>query len=385
MHPSDRIRYARGNHLGGKKIALAVTGSIAAVEAVKVARELIRYGAEVYPYMTHSAGKFIGKDALLFATGHEPITELSGMDEHLEEFDIILVSPATGDIISKAACGIADDAVSTLILANLRKCIFVPAMSEKMYTNPMLKENIEKLKGFARVVEPKYEEGEMKLPGRERITAEVIHSLGALQDKKILIVGGAGYAPIDEFRIITNLSTGRTAVEIAKEAYFMGATVHLLMGLHSVSVPEYIPVERFTTVESLIGRIDKIVAEKYDAIIVPAALPDFAPEPKSGKIEFEQARTLKLKKVPKFLEALRKKYHGYLVGFKAEFDSQQLIEEAKDRMRRYNLNMVVANNLSEVKEKESRVHIITEKDVVEVAGTKSEIAREIMMRVANEI
>ncbi len=387
MHPSDRIRYARGTYLGGKRIALAITGSIAAVESVKIARELIRYGADVYPYMTKSAEKFIGREALRFATGHEAIVELTGMDEHLYDFDSVLVAPATADIISKAVCGIADDAVSTLILANLKKCIFVPAMSTKMYSNPIVRENIEKLKLHAKIVEPVVEEEEIKVPSRERIAAEVMHHLGNMQDRKILVIGGAGYEKIDDFRIITNLSTGRTAVEIAKAAYFMGADVTLLMGLHSAQIPDFIPRKSFSSVESLIERIDKIVAEKYDAIIVPAALPDFAPSHSSGKISFEDLKEIRWREAPKFLEKLGKKYDGLLVGFKAEarVDDSSLISSARNRLNRYNLSMIVANHLEEVRENESRVLIITEDSIEEVSGKKEEIAMKIVGRIMNEI
>nr|AAZ32466.1 pantothenate metabolism flavoprotein [uncultured euryarchaeote Alv-FOS1] len=387
MHPSDRIRYARGTHLGGRKIALAITGSIAAVESVKVARELIRYGADVYPYMTRSAEKFIGKDALLFATGHDPVLDLTGMDEHLEDFDMVLVSPATANIIAKAANGIADDAVSTLILANLNKCVFVPAMSSRMYDNPVFRENLDKLKKFAGVVEPKFEEGEMKLPDRERIAAETIRYLGTLKGKKILVVGGAGYENIDDFRIVTNLATGRTAVEIAREAYLLGADVMLFMGLHSATVPGYIPTRSFSSVGSLIGMIDDIIEAEYDAILVPAALPDFVPSRQSGKVSFNEVRAIKWTEAPKFLEKLRARYRGYLVGFKAEsgVDDEKLTERAKERMRRYQLDMVVANNLREVSADRSRALLITSKQVEEVSGTKTEIARAVMRRVADEI
>ncbi len=385
MHPWEQIRFAKGYLLGGKRIALAVTGSIAAVEAVKIARELIRHGAEVYPYMTKSALKFIGKDALLFATGHDPVVELTGGDEHLEDFDAILVAPATADIISKAACGIADDAVSTLILGNLRGCIFVPAMNAKMYENPILRENMEKLKKYAEILEPKEEEGELKVPSRERIAAEVMHELGEkLKDRKILVIGGAGYEKIDDFRIITNLSTGRTAVELAKIAYYMGADTDLYLGLHQSEVPDFIAVHNFTTLESLIDEIDRIISREYDAVLVPAALPDFKPEHKAGKISFGTFSDIAWQETPKFLKKLREKYKGYLVGFKADTDNEQLISKARARMKEYGLNMIVANNLKEVHANSATWHILTDNEIV-VSGTKRELATKLMELVSDAI
>ncbi len=384
MHPWEQIRFAKGYLLGDKRIALAVTGSIAAVEAVKIARELIRHGAEVYPYMTKSALKFIGKDALLFATGHEPVVELTGRDEHLEDFDAILVAPATADIISKAACGIADDAVSTLILGNLRRCIFVPAMNAKMYENPILRENMDKLKKYAEILEPKEEEGELKVPSREKIAAFLIHTLRhELKGKKILVIGGAGYEKIDDFRIVSNLSSGRTAVLIGEIAYYLGAEVHLMLGLHS-SHSDFLPYESFGTVEDLIGKIDEM--GNYDAIIVPAALPDFLPEKSDGKINIEALKELRWKEAPKFLKELRKRYGGVIVGFKAEsgVSEEELIARAKKRKEEYGLNMVVANDLRNVKYDENEVIIITDKEE-KIKGSKKEIAMEIMKRVADEL
>jgi len=164
MHPSQQIRGEKSDILDGKKIALCVTGSIAAVETVKLARELIRHGAEVFIYVTKDALKFVGKDSLLFATGNEVVDKLTGRDEHLEDFDMVLVAPATANVISKAACGIADDAVTTLILANLNKCVFVPTMDERMRKNPILGENIKKLENYCKFIEPLKEEGKLKHP-----------------------------------------------------------------------------------------------------------------------------------------------------------------------------------------------------------------------------
>ena len=388
MHPSERIKFEKSEILKGKRIALAVTGSIAAVEAVKIARELIRHGADVYPYATHDALRFVGEDSLKFATGHNVVVELTGEVEHLRDFDIVLAAPATANIISKAACGIADDTVSTLILANLERCVFVPAMNERMYENPFFMDNLEKIRSVAQILEGEASEEEIKIPDREDIAAYLMHILSEkLRDRRILIIGGAGYEKIDDFRIITNLSTGRTAVEIARYAYYLGADVTLLMGLSRIPIPNYLRYDRFSDVESLISRIGEIVSENYDAIIVPAALPDFSPERKEGKIEFEEFKKIKWRKAPKFLEKLRKEYDGVLVAFKAEskIKENELIREARKIMDKYDLNFVVANLLEDVKENSTRVFIVDREDFVEVSGTKEYVAQRILERVADEI
>ncbi len=385
MHASQEICCEKSEMLSGKKIALAVTGSVAAVESVKIARELIRHGAEVHAYLTSSAQKFVGKDALQFATGNKVICELSGMNEHLEDYDIILVCPATADIISKAACGMADDAVSTLILANLERCVFVPAMNRRMYENPILRENLSKLEKFATIVKPRDEEGEMKVPSREYIAAKVMNFLhDELKNHKVLVIGGAGYEKIDNFRIVSNLASGATAIEIAKYAYFLGAEVKLMMGLGK-EPPDFLDVERFGTVEELIENIDSMLS--YDVIIVPAALPDFKPSGAAGKISMEDFQNMEWEQAPKFLEKLGHVYDGYLVGFKAEWDvsDEELIQKARERMNTYHLNMVVANDLRDVVENNTRVLIITHNDVSEVKGSKRDVAEHLLRRIADEL
>ncbi len=387
MHPSERIRGEKSELLKGRKIALCVTGSIAAVETIKIARELIRHGASVHPYATASALKFIGSDALLFATGNPVVTELTGRDEHLEEFDLVLVAPATADIISKAACGIADDAVSTLILANLEKCMFIPTMDGRMMNSPILQDNIEKLKKHCRFIEPLVEEGKLKMPDREKIAAEVMHALrDELRGKRILVIGGAGYEKIDDFRIITNLASGKMGIEIAKHAYYYGGDVKLLLSLHTVPPPDFISVESFGGVSDLLSRMEEY--KSYDAIIVPAALPDFKPSGVRGKIKaLDEIRRIEYEENPKFLKELRKIYHGFLVGFKAEsrVSEDELIRRARERMKEYSLDMIVANLLEDVKRDITKAVIIFDDELEKLEGPKEMVARRIVEIMAESI
>jgi len=381
MHPSEAIRGEKSNILKGKRIALCVTGSIGSVEAVKLSRELIRHGADVYPYLTKTALKFIGEDSLLFATGHQPIVELTGKDEHLYDFDVILVAPATADIISKAACGIADDAVSTLILGNIEKCIFVPTMDMRMYSNPILTENLEKLKKYVKFIEPRMEEGKVKMPDVEGIVANLMNILmDDLKGKRILVIGGAGYERFDNFRIITNLSTGKTAIDIARYSFYYGAEVTLLLGLHTASVPSYIKYERFEGIDDLISRIGEFLS--YDGILVPAALPDFKPEKVEGKVkDVGEFNKIEFKENPKFLRELRDRYKGFLVGFKAEsnISRDELIKRARERMKEYELDIIVANLIEDVKENDTKAIIIfSDEEIEEFSGKKEDLARRIV-------
>ncbi len=389
MQPWERIRGEKSDLLSNKKIALCITGSIAAVETVKLARELLRHGADVYPYMTRNALKFVGEDALLFSTGHHPITELSGLDEHLYDFDSILVAPATADIISKTSCGISDDAVSTLLLANLkRNTIFVPSMSQSMYENPILQANMEKLRKYVTFIEPKFEEDKAKMPDVDRIVAEVIHSLhNELRGKRVMVIGGAGYEKFDNFRIITNLATGRMGIEIARYAYYYGADVTLLLGLHSAQVPSYLKLRRFGTVSDLMNRVEEMT--NYDAIVVPAALPDFKPERREGKIKsLEEFSRVDFEENPKLLRELRKRFEGFLVGFKAEsgISREELIKRARQRMKEYSLDMIVANLLEDVKEDRTKAIVIfSDEDMEEFEGPKERLANRIVELMAESI
>ncbi len=388
MHSSEKIKCEKSDILLGKKICLCVTGGIAAVETVKIARELIRHGADVVPYMTKNALKFVSEDSLLFATGHRPVCTLSGLSEHLEECDAVLVAPATADVISKAACGIADDAVTTLILANLEKCIFVPTMDARMYENPILQRNINILKEHCVFISPLLEEGKLKMPSREHIAAEIMHRLrNELRGKRVLVIGGAGYEKYDNFRILTNLSTGRTAVEIAKYAYYLGAEVTLLIGLMQVPIPSFLRVERFSGIESLLKRIPEFL--NYDAIIVPAALPDYRPVYRDGKIKsLNEMKKVELMENPKFLKELRKEYRGYLVGFKAEsgISEEELIKIARARMDEYELDAIVANLLENVRKDETKAIIIfSDGEMERYEGPKSGLARKLVELVAEAL
>ena len=386
MNPADSIRGEKSDILKGIKIALAVTGSIACVEDVKVARELIRHGAEIYPYMTEEAGKFIDEDSLQFATGNDVVSELTGRDEHLDDFALILVSPATANIISKSALGIADDAVSTLILANLEKCLFIPTMDLRMYSNPIFRENLEKIKKYSKIIEPRIEEGKLKIPDEESIAAEVMHIIRSdLKGKRILVIGGAGYERIDDFRIITNLSSGKTAIDIARYLYYLGGDVKLLISLHSFPIPEFLDYEYFEGVNDLIAKIENF--KDYDAIIVPAALPDFRVEKRKGKISYEELKKIEWKENPKFLKELRKIYDGFLAGFKLEsgISEEELIKRARKRMEDYHLDIIVANLMENVKREENEVIILMEDEIEKVKGKKDRIARRIVERVIDAI
>ena len=225
MHPADEIRGSKSKRLSKKRIVLAVTGSIVAVETIKLSRELIRHGAEVFPVMTPSATKIIHPDSLWFATGNKPIIELSGKTEHVSfcgrvknPADLLLISPCTANTISKIAHGIDDTAVSTFATTAIGSgvpILIVPAMHLSMYDHKIIQENIKKCKkagfkigSFDRINEPNNVKSTM-----EWGTKKAIKTLGLVPDI-IFDKGGMGKEPM--IRIL-----GKNPKDVINKAYIL--------------------------------------------------------------------------------------------------------------------------------------------------------------------
>ena len=423
MHPANRIRGIKGNVLQGKRIVLGVTGSIAAVETVKLARELIRYGGDVYPVMTAAARKIIHPDALFFATGHQPVTELTGAVEHVElcgeesETDLLLIAPATANTISKIAAGIDDTPVTTFATTAIGSGIpvlIVPAMHGSMYNHPKVKKNIEALKELGLAVDrnrgsehgylnlptlPRItitgirdEEGKAKLLNTEEIVAEVIHLLASrsAMPKRILIIAGATEEPIDDMRVITNRSTGETGFYLAEAAIMLGQNVELWLGRTTAEIPAIVktraPINRFETVKSLIEMVRS--SGHYDIIFIPAAISDYTLEKTDGKIPSGKGElTIKLKGTPKVVNGLGD-WTDKLIAFKAESIPLKVPEEeretlllgkARELMENSGAAMVVANNLREVEGGRTKALVVSENAVRRFRGTKRELAHRLML------
>lgn len=397
MHPSKELCCAKSQKLAKKKIVLGVTGSIAACETVKLARELIRHGAEVHPVMTTSAQKMIHPYALEFACGIAPVTEIDGKVQHVslcgevkDRADLLLIAPSTANTISKIAYGIDDTTVTTFATTAIGSkipVIIVPAMHISMYNHSVVVENIEKLKSIGiSVLEPKIQEHKAKMPSIENIVAFVIRTIGKrdLLGKKTLVMAGSTAEAIDEVRAITNRSSGRTGVEIAKNAYERGAEVELWMGRCEVELPGYIPITRFESTEQLSKMTDNI---DHDIVIVPAAISDYSPDKQKGKIPSgKEELTLKLKPNPKIIQKIRKKSHCILVGFKAESEisEEALLSRAADRMKESDLDLIVANDISKTTQEENHVYIIGKDSKNEsISGRKEAISERILDRVVS--
>ncbi len=391
MHPSNEIKGIKDDALAGKRIVLGITGSIAAVETVKLARELIRRGAEVYPVLSPAATKIVHPDSLGFATGKRPITELTGAVEHVAlcgdvegHADLLLIAPSTANTISKIACGIDDTPVTTFATTALGTGIplmIVPAMHATMYDNPAVMRNVERLKKMGvDFVGPRFEEKKAKIAGIYEIVSAVVRRIGKkdLRDTRVLVIGGATSEPVDDMRVISNRSSGRTGIELAVEAYERGADVKLLLGKGSERPPEWIKTDYFTDVESLISMLDE---PDYDMILVPAAISDYTPERKEGKIPSGMEElVIRLRPTPKVIEHIRKNYEGILVAFKAESveSTEELIKRAERRAKESSADIIVANRLSDVTHDSTKAFIINGSSVRGFEGSKKELAGAIM-------
>lgn len=391
MHPAEMLRDSGKNgRFAGKHVLLCVTGSIAAVEDVKLVREFLRNGADVTVAITERATRIIHPDALWFASGKKVITALNGDVQHVvlcgsapRSADAVLVAPCSANMISKIASGICDDAVSTMLITAIgagKPVLIAPSMHGDMLRNPVIQENLEKLRSLGiTIIDPHIEEGKAKMADLDFIMFATGRNLlgGDLRGRKVTVIGGATAEPIDSVRLLTNISTGGTAVALAKEAYLRGADVELWMGNCSVQLPKFIPVKRFKTAKEL-GRM--VSAKKLDIVLMPAAVSDYSPDRTfEGKMPSDKdSLSVVLRRNEKIIDSIDA---AILVGFKLEVgvSIEELKQRAIGRMSGSRMTAIVANRLEDRKEDKSRVFMIDKSgDEVELFGTKEEIAIEII-------
>jgi phosphopantothenoylcysteine decarboxylase/phosphopantothenate--cysteine ligase len=394
-HPTLRITGTKSHSLLGKKVVLGVTGSIAAVRTVEIARELIRHGADVYGVMSEAATAIIHPYTLHYATGHNVITKLMGDIEHVEflgmegSADLFLIAPCTANTLNKIATGVSDSPVTVFASTAFGSgipIIVVPAMHESIYKSPVLIENLKKLQRLGViVVGPRIEEGLAKIVWVEDIliTVELVLSPKKLAGKRILITSGPTIEPIDPIRIITNRSSGRTGIALAKEAYKQGADVTLVHSneLNMWGIRELKVETAHEMIESCLNELRK----GYDVLISAAAISDFTIDPSEVKISSAGDLHLHLTPTKKLIEEVRKEFPElFIVGFKAETNvsTEELIKRAREKMDTYNLEMVVANDVGKggIGAEENDVYIMSEgvNDIIRAKGTKKLIAEKIV-------
>jgi len=394
MHPTHDIRSSRSGLLDGKKIVIGITGSIAAVECVKLARELVRHGADVHAVMTPRACEIVGPYAIEFGTGNQVITELTGAVEHVSlcgdvegRADLILVAPCTANTLGKMVCGIDDSPVTTFLTTGIGTGIpvlVVPAMHNTMYEHPKVRENIKTAGEMGvRFVDPVFEEKKAKMATVPRIVEEVIRLLGggSMAGERVLVVTGATREPVDDMRFLTNRATGRTGVSLAVQAWRRGADVLLMAGENVCDIPSHIEQMRFRSTRDLLRKVE-ILSNEWGAPSVAyfsAGISDYAPVKMEGKMPSgEKDMKLDLEPTPKVIERFRKLFQDtFLVGYKAESlgDSTELLKRAFRRLKEVGMDGVVANDLSDVTENSNQIFFLTpSKEAFKVRGSKDEIA-----------
>ncbi len=392
MHPADHLRGSRSDKLKGRKIVLGVTGSIAAVETVKLCRELIRHGAEVHVVMSKDAQMIVHPWALEFASGREVTTCIDGGVQHVslcgdvpDKADLLLIAPATANTISKMACGIDDTPVTTMATTAIGTgipVIVVPAMHYSMITHKIVLENIKKLERLGvEFLSPRVEESKAKMPSIDYIVSMVIAAIGKrdLLGRKVLVIAGSTEEPIDDVRVVTNRSTGETGVELARAAHERGASVELWMGRSEADLPEHIGLKRFSSFNDLSRMVR---GRRFDIVFFPVAVSDYSPRRIEGKMPSDKARvSLELRRNPKLIDHLKARL---VVGFKAQArtSDEELVREALRLIKRTKCALVVANNVEHVKQGKTKVVLVEKNgDAEDIEGTKQQVADKILDKV----
>ena len=350
--------------LKDKKIVLGVTGGIAAYKAVEVASRLRKAGAEVHVIMTKGATNFVTGLTFREISGNPVTTTMWGEVnqwnvEHIalaNLADMVLIVPATANLIAKAACGMADDMLTTTLLATKAPIVYAPAMNSNMYTNPLTQENISKLNNLGWNMIPPASghlacgiNGVGRLPEPVDIVAFVENyfaKTASMAGLKVLVTAAGTYEPIDPVRYIGNRSSGKMGYAIAREAKKRGAEVILVSGPSALTPPEGV---RTIKIESASSMREAVLAEypSVDIVIKAAAVADYRVKNVSDhKIKKkDEELVLHLEKNPDILKELGElKQKQTLVGFAAE--TQKLIDYAKEKIQKKNLDMIIANDVS---------------------------------------
>ncbi len=352
-----------------KKILLAVSGGIAAYKAAPVASKLYQSGYEVKVILTESAQKFITpltfqtltRQAVYTDTFEEKEPAVVSHIEIADWADLVLIAPATANVIGKLANGIADDMLSTTLLATKADVLIAPAMNVNMFNHPAVKKNMETLASFGwRFIEPN--EGLLACgwigKGRLAEPEELIDAVHMyfkekkedqylpLQGKNVMVTAGPTREELDPVRYFTNHSSGKMGYAIASAAKKLGADVTLVTGPTSLEVPSGVQVERVISAKEMFDKAISLYG-KQDIVIKCAAVADYTPVTVHAN-KFKKKNdtwTIELKKTDDILKELgERKEHQILVGFAAE--TENLEDYAKDKLVRKNLDMVVGNDVS---------------------------------------
>ena len=352
--------------LKGKTIVVGITGGIAAFKSAQLVSDLVKEGCDVHAVMTKNALNFINPITFETLTGNKCLVDTFDRNfqfnvEHValsQRADVFIIAPATANIIGKLSCGIADDMLSTMVLAAKCDIIIAPAMNTYMYMNSIVQENIERLKahGFV-IIEPASgrlacgDEGKGKLPDTSVLMGYVKHQIAFEKDMKglkVTVTAGPTEESLDPVRFITNHSSGKMGYSLAEAAAMRGAEVELISGPVSIPEPMFVNVNKIRSAEDMFNAAAKKL-DDTDILIMAAAVADYTPtdysehkiKKKDGDMSIPLRRT---KDILKYAGE-NKKSGQTICGFSME--TRDLIENSRKKLLSKNCDIIAANSISD--------------------------------------
>ena len=350
--------------LKGKTVVLAVSGSIAAYKIASLASALKKLHANVQVLMTKNAVNFINPITFESLTGNKCLVDTFDRNfqysvEHValaKQADVVLVAPASANVIGKIAHGIADDMLTTTVMACKCKKIIAPAMNTNMFDNPILQDNLKILEHYGyEVISPAVgylacgDTGAGKMPEPELLLQYILREIAYekdMQGKRVLVTAGPTQESIDPVRFITNHSTGKMGYAIAKMCMLRGAEVTLVSGPTSIAKPEFVHMVDVVTAKEMYEEVTKRVKDQ-DIIIKAAAVADYRPKSVSSEKmkKKDDDLAIPMERTDDILKFLgeHKKEHQFLCGFSME--TENMLENSRKKLEKKHLDMIVANNL----------------------------------------
>ncbi len=387
----DHDVFPLGNHLVGKRIALMVTGGIAAMKAPLIARSLRQQGAEVVAYVSTEALRYTTTDALEWSTTNSVVAQLSAHSEHLSDstpFDLFLVAPATYNTINKMANGIADGVITTTLGSAIgrmeqgkSKVLIAPTMHNSLH-NTILTESLKKLKAMGvQIISPREANGKHNLPHEITITAEVCRaaSTSPLKDMSILVTGGPTPVPIDNVRRIVNRFRGKLGIKMLEELYLRGADVFLIHGDGACLPPKHLPYVVASTYDDYYHKVMTELKQKNYAIaLFSAGVADYKPETtRPGKMPSGKNFSLNLVPTVKVIDEVKKRFpHLFMLTFKYQenISHDELMKIAYHRLNS-GYSAIVANRGEEMGPNGEQIaHLVTRVGQTRKFVGKQEIA-----------
>lgn len=394
--------------LTGKTVILGITGSIAAYKIASLTSMLVKQHADVYVLMTQNATNFINPITFETLTNHKTLVDTFDRNfnyniEHVslaKKADIVLVAPASANVIGKIANGIADDMLTTTVMACRCKKLIAPAMNTQMFENPILQDNLKKLEHYGMtVIQPEVgllackDVGAGKMPSEQVLLDHILREIRFEKDMAglhVLVTAGPTRESIDPVRFISNHSTGKMGYAIARTAMERGAEVTLITGPVSLTPPPFVTVIPVVSAADMFEAVKKH-SVNADIVIKAAAVADYTPasvaEEKIKKQDGDSSLTLtSTVDILKWLGGHRQNGQ-YLCGFSME--TEHLLENSKAKLERKNIDMIVANNLKVAGAgfgvDTNVVTMITRDDTLELPQlSKEEVAGRILDRIAEE-